>query len=96
MEKLDKTPFREYIFNLSRNVSEQNLEQIELICKELKEKRKTQSRIYIAGNGGSNAIAEHFSIDISSGIHYDDGYIYCLNLGSNSSQLLSNGNDRGF
>ena len=62
-----------------------NLEQLSSLVTALIELRKEKGRVFVAGNGGSAATAEHFAIDIGIGtLNKNPGLeIECISLSSN-------------
>ena len=55
------------------------------------------NKIYICGNGGSAAIAEHFSCDHTKGVNLDTNLIPCIiPLTSNVSLVTAIANDIGY
>ncbi len=58
---------------------------------------RARANIFVAGNGGSAAIAEHFSCDHSKGVGSNTGYFpKIINLTSNVSLLTAYANDIGY
>lgn len=55
-------------------------------------------RVFIAGNGGSAATAEHFSVDLGVGSHIRDArnVVNAISLSSNASIITALGNDISF
>ncbi len=57
---------------------------------------KSESRVYIAGNGGSAADAQHFAAELVSRFMFDRNPLPAIALTTDSSCLTSIGNDYGF
>ena len=58
---------------------------------------RARANIFVAGNGGSAAIAEHFSCDHSKGVSNNTGYFpKIISLTSNVSLLTAYANDIGY
>jgi D-sedoheptulose 7-phosphate isomerase len=72
-----------------------NLEQLSNLVTALIELRKNKGRVFVAGNGGSAATAEHFAIDIGIGtLNKNPGLeIECLSLSSNLPAITATAND---
>lgn len=58
---------KEYFKNLAELVvpCEENICNLELLVNDLKKTTRNQKKVIIVGNGGSSAIASHFSVDLS-------------------------------
>ena len=56
----------------------------------------SESRVYIAGNGGSAADAQHFAAELVSRFMFDRNPLPAIALTTDSSCLTSIGNDYGF
>ena len=89
---MNKNFYNNY-FNIFRNIisfSEKNLEKIIKIEKLILKVKKEKKKILIFGNGGSAAIASHFSIDCNNKLK-----IKCLNF-NEASILTCFSNDYGY
>lgn len=60
--------FRNYISNLNKTLNAINLNKLNLIYKTLEEKILNNNQIFVAGNGGSGSVANHFLCDFNKGI----------------------------
>lgn len=60
--------FREYIKNLNYTFNSLNIEKIDSIYKVLKKTILNKKQIFVAGNGGSASVANHFLCDFNKGI----------------------------
>ena len=60
--------FREYIKNLNYAFNSLNIEKIDSIYKVLKKTILNKKQIFVAGNGGSASVANHFLCDFNKGI----------------------------
>ena len=91
MKNLDKylKNYNEKYLKLS-SINEQNLKKIKKLYKLIANIKKNKKKIIIAGNGGSAAIASHFSVDMTK-----NGGVRCVNF--NESDLLTCfSNDYGY
>jgi phosphoheptose isomerase len=69
---------------------------IESFAQHLSTTIRAGQNIYVVGNGGSNALANHFVTDLMKlGIDIEVA-IGCISLGGNSSWVSANGNDYDF
>ena len=62
MKKINKFVF-EYLNNISNKISKSNLINLELSANEILKTIKRKGSIYVCGNGGSAAIANHYVVD---------------------------------
>lgn len=60
--------FKNYIKNLNKTLNTINLNKLNLIYKTLEEKILNNNQIFVAGNGGSASVANHFLCDFNKGI----------------------------
>ena len=60
--------FKNYIKNLNKTLNTINLNKLNLIYKTLEEKILNNNQIFVAGNGGSGSVANHFLCDFNKGI----------------------------
>ena len=72
------------------NFNDKTFENIGKLVEEIKKNKKNKKKIFIFGNGGSAAIANHFSIDITKNAKYR-----CINL-NESSTITCLANDFGY
>ena len=77
-------------FKKTISFSEENLQKIQLVEKLILNIKKNKKKILIFGNGGSAAIASHFSIDCNNKLK-----IKCLNF-NEASILTCFSNDYGY
>lgn len=94
-ESLD-TYFHEYIEQLKSSLGA--VDQMEMIKAQGSIERTMQygGRIFVAGNGGSSAIAEHLTCDFEKGCHTKRGSLVTHALSSNMALLTAIGNDLGY
>lgn len=69
---------------------------LELAAHELFTARALNSRIFVAGNGGSAAISEHLMCDFKKGCHHDGNTLQVQTLTGNLGLLTAIGNDIGY
>ena len=62
MKKINKFVF-EYLNNISNKILKSNLVNLELSANEILKTIKRKGSIYVCGNGGSAAIANHYVVD---------------------------------
>ena len=63
-------------------IDESNILYLDKIAQEIKKTKKTSGKIFVFGNGGSAAIASHFSLDLSNNFN-----VKCLNF--NNAELIT-------
>lgn len=85
-----------YIFSFRMALSTLDLSQVDRVSDLLLTKRQNQNSIYIAGNGGSAALAEHMSIDLMFGTQTSPPSLKTICLSSNSASITATGNDVSF
>jgi D-sedoheptulose 7-phosphate isomerase len=90
------TLLSDYIFNFRMALSTLDLSQVDRVSDLLLTKRQNQNSIYIAGNGGSAALAEHMSIDLMFGTQTSLPSLKTFCLSSNSASITATGNDVSF
>lgn len=78
--------------------SKMNFVHIGNLVEKLEVTRARGGRVFIAGNGGSAATAEHFAVDLGVGAHIraKNRYIDAIALVSNTAILTAIGNDVDF
>jgi len=78
--------------------SQIDLRQVVNLIGELHVVAKGKGRVYIAGNGGSAATADHFAVDLGVGAHIRKKarVINAMSLSSNNAILTALGNDVSF
>jgi D-sedoheptulose 7-phosphate isomerase len=91
-----KKDLESYFNELSRLVSNIEIFAVRRIVSELIDLRSTQGRLFLAGNGGSAATAEHFATDLGAGSHIRGGGIDTVSLSSNLSSITAIANDLSF
>lgn len=85
-----------YTSSLQYALDQLDAESIELYAKELLELRARQGSLYICGNGGSAANANHLANDFSFGINPNGKALSVESLVANSSVLTCLANDIGY
>ena len=86
----------DYISSFKVALDSLDLIQVEKVADLLLSKRQNQNSIYIAGNGGSAALAEHMSTDLMFGTQILAPYLKTICLSSNPASITASGNDIGF
>ena len=87
----------EYINSLKNLIDNINPEEVQKAIDVLKEAHKDKKRIFIVGNGGSAATANHFACDFGkNAIQDDENRFKILSLSDNSSAITAYGNDNGY
>ena len=87
--------FEDYVTNVVSVIKSINLAKLEEVCDLLISVRGKSNFIFLAGNGGSAATAEHMAIDLMFGSKAQSPSFKTICLSSNSSSLSATGNDRG-
>ena len=87
--------FKNYIDLISNIVKDSNLEHLDLFFQEMENCFDTGGRIFLAGNGGSAAIANHAVTDLSK-LEKSGKYLIPISLASNIPQITANSNDDGY
>lgn len=86
-----------YISDLSRAAKDYLPAAAQLILSELAKIEGSTSRIYLCGNGGSGANAQHIENDISIGIYKSSGILFSVEtLSSNNAVASAISNDYGY
>lgn len=86
----------EYISNFKLALEAVDIGQIDKVSNLMLQKRNSQNTIYVAGNGGSAACAEHMTVDLMFGTKISSLPLKTVCLSSNSSSLTATGNDVDF
>jgi D-sedoheptulose 7-phosphate isomerase len=85
-----------YVSNFKQSLESLDFNKIDKISELVILKSSNQNTIYIIGNGGSAALAEHMSTDMMFGTKASHPTIATICLSSNSSSLTATGNDINF
>lgn len=87
--------FSNYV-KLTASISELlNYENLEILYDNLHKAFFNNSRIFLAGNGGSSSIANHATTDLNK-LNIEDNYLSVISLSTNLPSLMAIGNDEGF
>lgn len=89
------TLFEGYLTAAISVIKSINLAKLEEVCDLLLSVRDKSNFIFIAGNGGSAATAEHMAIDLMFGSKAINPSFKTICLSSNSSSISATSNDRG-
>lgn len=95
MENPDPNSVKGYFARLSNAISDIRFADISKLARVIKEVSSVGGTIWIAGNGGSAATANHMAVDLSFGIK-PLGSVRAISLSDNSASLTATGNDVGF
>lgn len=87
--------FYEYTTALNNHMRMVDANEIKRAVRTLKD-CKNKRRVFVAGNGGSSAIAEHLTCDIEKGCHVKSGSIPTHCLSNNTALMTAVGNDLGY
>lgn len=90
-----KSFFHNYIDLVKHIITYSNLEHLDLFFEEIENCFDSGGRIFIAGNGGSAAIANHAVADLSK-LEKRGKYLTPISLASNIPQITANSNDGGY
>ncbi len=89
--------FRQYIENLNWAYSSINMDELDAAVRTILRTINLGGKIYVCGNGGSAAIADHFCCDCLKGVREDSGLITrVVSLSSNGPLLSAIANDLGY
>lgn len=60
-----------YLSDLVNAIKGTNFAAIDSLCKHLRDQRKYHNTLFVCGNGGSHAVAEHWGVDLikAAGLH---------------------------
>ena len=84
-----------YLNLIEKIVSNSNLSLIDDLYSDLKKLFHSRGRLFLAGNGGSSAIANHAEVDFSR-LSYEELNIETISLVSNIAKITANANDYGY
>lgn len=86
-----------HLSQLGNTLSELKFENLDSFISELSKCLNSSRTLFIAGNGGSCAIAEHAATDLSKGL-FESGrkHFRAVSLNSNGALLTATANDKGF
>ena len=94
---IDKNYFAKISENFSLLHNENGIyEEIDQLAKAIAKSFKVGGKLFIAGNGGSFADAQHISGEFTSKLKKDREPLPSILLGANSSSLTAIGNDYGY
>ncbi len=93
---MDSLKFNEHLVKINEAIKDLNYSQILDAARIIGEKCFSAKNIFIAGNGGSAALANHFATDLSLGLLNHGIKAKASSLSSNSALLTAAGNDFKF
>jgi len=79
-----------------KQILENNIEQISLICKEIIKTYNSNGKILICGNGGSAADSQHFAAELVGRYKLERKALPAIALTTDTSILTAIGNDYGY
>lgn len=85
-----------YLSRVSESILRIRTNDIEFLGKKIKEINKNGGCVYVVGNGGSAALANHFATDIGVGALKHNKPMKIISLVSNISSLTASANDYGY
>ncbi len=92
-----KSYLKDYVSNLQQVLSQVDESQFEKVLQKLREVTSAGKRIYVCGNGGSAAIADHLCCDWSKGTHFKHlPALKTQSLVANGALFTAVANDFGF
>ena len=84
-----------YLNLLLKIYDSSELDNLDLLFESLNKIFGTDGRVFVAGNGGSYAVASHVATDLAK-LNYEDKTISTIHVGSNASLLTAQSNDDGY
>lgn len=85
---------KEYTGNIKKLCDELDMQSMRLVLEKLSEAHENKKRIFVAGNGGSAATANHFACDFGkNAVKGDDNRVKIISLSSNIETVTALGND---
>ncbi len=92
-----KSYLTDYVSNLQQVIGQLDSGEFEKVLKTLSDVSLSRKKIYVCGNGGSAAIADHLCCDWSKGTHLKNlPSLKTESLAANSALLTACANDFGF
>jgi phosphoheptose isomerase len=91
--------FKNYILNLANTLNENHLNEIALITKYIKKFILKKKNIFVCGNGGSAAVANHFLCDFNKGpvsVKLNSVKARVTSLANSNELITAIGNDLSF
>lgn len=85
-----------YLSRVSDSILSMRTNDIEFLGNKIKEINKNGGVVYVVGNGGSAALANHFATDLGVGALKHKKSVKIISLVSNISSLTASANDYGF
>ena len=85
-----------YLSRVSKTILSIRTNDVEFLGKKIKEINKNGGGVYVVGNGGSAALANHFATDIGVGALKHNKPVKIISLVSNISSLTASANDYGY
>lgn len=87
--------FIDYQQQLQKALQSVSASDLDAVCEKISSERQP---VYVCGNGGSAAIAQHFACDHAKGVYQDTTQrnTHFISLSTNASLITAIGNDCGF
>ena len=87
----------DYVKSISGIIENLDIENLSKVIEYVKEAHRKEKRIFVFGNGGSAATANHFACDFGKNAIKDDNNRFkIISLSNNISSITACGNDLGF
>jgi len=86
-----------YLNSINKIMADLDIENVSKVIETIKEAHINKKRIFVIGNGGSAATANHFVCDLGkNAIKDDENRFQIISLSSNVSCITAYGNDVGY
>jgi D-sedoheptulose 7-phosphate isomerase len=92
----DKSVINDYVRRLAEMAQAVPMEEVEKALGVLREVCARRGRIFVMGNGGSAAIADHLAADFEKNAFPNGPHSRILSLSSQAAKILAYGNDIAF
>src|SRR5210317_1454690 len=90
-----RTRMENYLNLLLKIYDSSELDNLDLLFENLNKIFGTDGRVFVAGNGGSYAVASYVATDLAK-LNNEDKTISTIHVGSNASLLTAQSNDDGY
>jgi D-sedoheptulose 7-phosphate isomerase len=88
---------KEYLNSLGKIIQDLEVKNISRVINAFKETHQKGKKIFVLGNGGSAATANHFACDLAKNVTKDEKNRFkIISLSENISCITAYGNDEGF
>ena len=96
LEQLFRSTISEYLLTGEKLLTQISNEEVMALAIAINKARKTDSTVYVAGNGGSASTASHFATDIGIGSQMRSNPVRVISLCDNSAVMTAISNDIGY